>query len=197
MNTKQYNNLGLEYKLNPFQSATKNARKFTVSGYASLFEQADENNDVVARGAYAASLKEKRDKGVRIKMLWQHDPAQPIGVWETVREDEKGLFVKGYLLSDVPKAAEAAALLAAGALDGLSIGYRTKKAQRGAQGRRYLTQIDLWEVSLVTFPMLRTARVGMKDAPLPSDATLHDIARAFKNARAHIKTMHNTLENKG
>ena len=83
-------------------------------------------------------------------MLWQHDPAQPIGVWDEVREDARGLYVKGRLLEGVARAREAAALIAAGALDGLSIGYRTLRAGRDEKGRRLLQELELWEVSLVT-----------------------------------------------
>jgi HK97 family phage prohead protease len=97
-----------------------------------------------------------------VKFLWQHDPAQPIGVWDELREDGRGLYVKGRLLEGVAKAREAAELVAAGAIDGLSIGYRTVKAVKQASGGRLLQQVDLWEVSLVTFPMLPSARVAQK-----------------------------------
>ena len=70
-----------------------------IEGYASLFDQKDQGGDRVAPGAYDASLK----RGRSIKMLWQHDPAQPIGVWDEVRADEKGLWVKGRILEDVEK----------------------------------------------------------------------------------------------
>jgi hypothetical protein len=135
-----------------------------VSGYASLFGRVDQGGDVVQAGAYGASLKALGAAGRRVKMLWQHDPAQPIGVWDEVREDGRGLFVKGRILTEVAQGREAAALLAAGAIDGLSIGYRTVRATRDGKGRRRLDELDLWEVSLVTFPMLPEARVAAKDA---------------------------------
>ena len=72
-------------------------------------------------------------------MLWQHDPTQPIGVWDEVREDATGLWVKGRILTEVEKGREAAALLAAGAIDGLSIGYRTVRAERDGKGQRLLS----------------------------------------------------------
>ena len=101
-------------------------------------------------------------------MLWQHDPAQPIGVWDEVREDAKGLWVKGRILTDVARGREAAALIGAGAIDGLSIGYRTVKSRKDDKGGRLLSELELWEVSLVTFPMLPDARVGAKgDDPQP------------------------------
>ncbi|WP_085897347.1 HK97 family phage prohead protease [Limimaricola soesokkakensis] len=132
-----------------------------ISGYASLFGCADQGGDVVAPGAYAASLKRLEGCGGRVRMLWQHDPARPIGVWDEVREDGKGLWVRGRILEAVAQGREAAALVAAGAIDGLSIGYRTRRSSKAGTGRR-LDELELWEVSLVTFPMLREARVGTK-----------------------------------
>jgi HK97 family phage prohead protease len=151
----------------------------TVEGYASLFGTVDQGGDAVLPGAFAASLK----AGRRVRMLWQHDPLQPIGVWDDVREDDRGLWVRGRILTDVAKGREAAALVAAGAIDGLSIGYRTKRAERDGKGRRLLAEVELWEVSIVTFPMLSQARVGTKEAAGPEDAALRELAEALEAAR--------------
>ncbi|WP_380058700.1 HK97 family phage prohead protease [Falsihalocynthiibacter sp. SS001] len=154
-----------------------------IEGYASLFGKCDQGGDVVAKGAYAGSLAHLSKKKRSVKMLWQHDPSQPIGIWDEVREDEQGLYVKGRLLSDVEKGREAMALIQAGAIDGLSIGYRTKKATKNKQGQRVLTELELWEVSLVTFPMLPDARVGAKgDDPLEADL-MRDLAGVLRDAR--------------
>lgn len=150
----------------------------TISGYASLFGASDQGGDTVQRGAYATSLA----KGRGVKMLWQHDPAQPIGVWDDVREDDKGLWVKGRLLTDVAKGREAASLIAARAIDGLSIGYRTVKASKTASGGRLLSELELWEVSLVTFPMLTEARVGAKGDD-PTATAMREMAAVFEGAR--------------
>lgn len=137
-----------------------------IEGYASRFGERDNGGDVVVKGAYSASL----SRGVKPKMLWQHDPAQPIGVWDEVAEDETGLFVKGRILDTVEKGREARALIEAGAIDGMSIGYRTLKADRGADGSRMLKELDLWEVSMVTFPMLASARIdAIKAAEMSRD----------------------------
>jgi hypothetical protein len=152
-----------------------------VEGYASLFGKTDQGGDVVRKGAYAASLKRLAARGGRVKMLWQHDPAQPIGVWDEVREDATGLWVKGRILTEVEKGREAAALVAAGAIDGLSIGYRTVKAERDGKGQRLLSELELWEVSLVTFPMLPEARVVAKAEALDDD--WRDMAAVFEDAR--------------
>jgi HK97 family phage prohead protease len=124
-------------------------------GYASVFGVVDQGMDVVERGAFRKSLGSRR-----VKMLWQHDMAQPIGVWDEITEDERGLFVRGRLLKEVDKGREAMALLRAGAIDSMSIGYRTMEAIPEGDGRvRKLTEIDLFEISLVTFPMLPDAKI--------------------------------------
>lgn len=151
---------GLELKF--ARGATLTAEGMTIQGYASLFDQADQGGDVVCKGAYAASLARLAATGGKVRMLWQHDPARPIGVWDDIREDGRGLWVKGHLLPEIAQAREAAALIEAGAIDGLSIGYRTISAERDSKGRRLLSEVELWEVSLVTFPMLSNARVGRK-----------------------------------
>jgi len=138
----------------------------------------------VQAGAYGASLKALAAAGRRVKMLWQHDPAQPIGVWDEVREDATGLYVKGRILMDVERGREAAALLAAGAIDGLSIGYRTLRAERDGKGQRLLAELELWEVSLVTFPMLPEARVAAKSDELAE--TWRELAQIFDDARREL-----------
>lgn len=150
---------GFEHKFSRFGEMLTVQDDNVIQGYASLFGEADQGGDIVAAGAYGASLKQLSKTGCRVKMLWQHDPAQPIGVWEELREDGRGLWVKGRLLTEISRGAEAAALIAAGAIEGLSIGYRTKRARKGVSGGRVLTEVELWEVSLVTFPMLPSARI--------------------------------------
>lgn len=131
----------------------------SFSGYASLFGKEDLGRDMVAPGAFRDSLRERGAQG--IKLLFQHDPNEPIGVWTDIREDAKGLFVRGRLMQDVARGREVLSLMRAGALDGLSIGFRTVKGRTDAKtGVRRLEQIDLWEISVVTFPMLPEARVS-------------------------------------
>ena len=145
-----------------------------ITGYASLFGATDQGGDVVAVGAYGRSLARLAASGGKVKMLWQHDPAQPIGVWDEVREDGRGLFVRGRLLTEVRAAREALVLLSAGAIDGLSIGYRTITAEKQAGGR-VLREVELWEVSLVTFPMLPEAR-ARPGVELSQDESDDDLA---------------------
>ena len=120
-----------------------------VAGYASLFGKRDQGGDVVVAGAYAASLRALAAGGRAVKMLWQHDPAQPIGVWDEVREDAVGLWVKGRILTEIDKGREAVALLTAGAIDGLSIGYRTVRAER--DGNPVLVCEDMPDIAANAF----------------------------------------------
>ncbi|MBM1556905.1 HK97 family phage prohead protease [Sulfitobacter mediterraneus] len=177
----------LERKFARFGSAEPVEGGVQISGYASLFDAADQSGDVVQSGAYTRSLKGLREAGRSVKMLWQHDPSEPIGIWDEVREDAKGLWVKGRILDSVAKGREAAALIAAGAIDGLSIGYRTVKASKTAKGQRLLAELELWEVSLVTFPMLPNARVGAKAEDRQSAADMRQMAGIFEGARRDLR----------
>ena len=131
----------------------------TFSGYASVFGQVDLGQDLVMPGAFRESLATRGARGV--KLLFQHDPNEPIGVWLELAEDARGLFAKGRLMPEVTRAREVLSLMRAGALDGLSIGFRTVQGRTDpASGVRRLDKIDLWEISVVTFPMLPDARVS-------------------------------------
>ena len=128
-------------------------------GYACLFNREDLGHDVVLPGAFMQSLTARGPDGIR--MLFQHDPSEPIGVWDELREDARGLYAKGHLLSGVARSREVLALMRAGAVDGLSIGFRATRALRDAKtGIRRIAQIDLWEISVVTFPMQPSARIS-------------------------------------
>ncbi len=177
---------GLEHKFAHFEEAVDVVGGVEISGYASFFGDVDQGGDLVQAGAYAASLKAVAAAGRSIKMLWQHDPAQPIGIWDEVREDARGLWVKGRILSAVARGREAAALIEAGAIDGLSIGYRTIKSSKNTKGQRLLSELELWEVSLVTFPMLPSARVGAKGDWVAVGDVLREMAAAFEGARAEM-----------
>ncbi len=176
----------LERKFAQFGDGLEVRDGSVICGYASLFGAVDQGNDIVEAGAYEGSLRGLKSKGGSVKMLWQHDPSQPIGIWDDVREDSKGLWVKGRVLESVERGREAIALIQAGAIDGLSIGYRTRKATKNSKGQRLLTELELWEVSLVTFPMLPSARITAKAEETDLDRTLRDMAAAFTGARADL-----------
>lgn len=179
--------LGLERKFSHFGKSLKINEGAEIEGYASLFGERDQGGDIVKPGAYAKSIEELKKSGRSVKMLWQHDPQEPIGVWEEVREDSKGLWVKGRILDTLQRGREAISLIAAGAIEGLSIGYRTKTATRNEKGQRLLSELELWEVSLVTFPMLPSARVRAKGDTHANDDQLREVAVAFEEARKELE----------
>lgn len=146
----------------------------TISGYGSVFGNRDNGGDIVMPGAF----KECIALGRKPKMLWQHDPSQPIGVWDEMSEDDNGLRMKGRV-SKKGKGGEVAELIKMGAIEGLSIGYRTKEAEMDREtGSRKLTKLDLWETSVVTFPMNELAGIYAMKA---DEITERDLERAFKN----------------
>jgi HK97 family phage prohead protease len=149
-------------------------------GYASLFGVADLGKDVVMPGAFADSLKRREANAVRL--LWQHDPATPIGRWLSIREDGRGLRVRGKLNLAVERARDIHALMREGAVDGLSIGFRVERARaERPTGLRRLEKLDLWEISVVTFPMLPGARVEnvKRTAPDLASTIRANAARLF------------------
>ena len=126
-----------------------------IAGYASLFWAPDAGRDVVAAGAFAESLAVRPGA----PMLHGHDPGRPVGVWDELREDARGLHVRGRICGDTAAGRLCQALHRAGRLDGLSIGFRARRARRSDGGRlRVLAEVDLVEVSLTPHPLLAGAR---------------------------------------
>ena len=165
----------------------------TVEGYGSVFGVRDNYDDVIAKGAFIQSLKDHKAAGTMPAMLWQHDADKPIGVWTEMVEDEKGLRIKGQLAMETVKGKEAHALLKMGALNGLSIGFMSKEwAYDRDTEVRTLTAIDLWEVSLVTFPANEKARVtNVKSAdematPKDAEKVLRDAGFSKSDATAFV-----------
>ena len=156
----------------------------TIEGYGSVFGVKDSYDDVIAAGAFAASLKAHKAAGTLPAMLWQHRGDEPIGVWTEIVEDEKGLRVKGKLALDTVRGKEAHALLKLGALNGLSIGFVSKQwAYDRDTEVRTLTEIDLWEISLVTFPANGKARVtGVKAADAAGLNTIRQAEQVLRDA---------------
>lgn len=140
----------------------------TFEGYAAVFGNIDAWGDVIEKGAFLKTLAEHGEKGSMPALLWQHRPSEPIGIWESMSEDENGLAVKGRLLvDDVRQAREAHALLKAGAISGMSIGYYARDYSMDEKTWiRTLKEIELVEASLVTFPANDEARVSVvKSSP--------------------------------
>lgn len=148
----------------------------TFSGYGSVFGVVDSYQEVVAPGAFTESLAELTSKGRPVPVLWMHRSDMPIGIWDELKEDEKGLYGAGTLLvKDVDKAREAQALMKKRAVTGLSIGYWVRESSYDEKtGVRTLTKLDLVEISIVTFPANDDARID---------------AVKFKLARGQLPTL--------
>ena len=158
----EYKQLSLEWKADD---------SGTIEGYGSVYGNKDLGGDIVVAGAFTDSLA----TGRKIKMLSQHDPHAVIGVWDELADDGKGLRVKGRILTQIQAGKDAYELVKAGAMDGLSIGYRTLRA-KDSNGARMIEKADLWEVSLVTFPMNEMTRI---DAVKAADLTERDFERVL------------------
>lgn len=163
--------------------AADNAEPGMFSGYAQVWGVVDSYGTVFMPGAFAKSLAEHRAAGTRPLMLWQHFVDEPIGVWTEIREDAKGLFVAGQLVLESPDAAKAYALIKAGALTGLSVGFNTRKANMLADRTRAITEAELIEISPVSRPSNKAARItGVRTAA----AGTADLAADFRRAAALI-----------
>lgn len=156
------------------------------SGYGSVFHNEDSYGDVVRPGAFKKSFAEWAKKGRLPPMLWQHDRREPIGVFTKMVEDEKGLFVEGRLLiDDIPQARAAYALLKEKALGGMSIGYREILIEQDHDEKvTNLLELDLWEVSVVTFPANEEATVDSVKSALAGGGlpTLPEFEKFLRDA---------------
>ena len=132
-----------------------------ITGMGSVFGDLDSYRDIVLPGAFAKSIKEMKAADRVIPMLWQHRSDEPIGYWDSFKESEKGLELGGDFVLEVEKAREAQALSKRKVVTGLSIGYTVPKGGSEYDKEKninFLSEIDLWEVSLVTFPAIDTAQ---------------------------------------
>lgn len=175
----------------PFEiKSVEDSGEFT--GYGSVFGVKDSYGDIVIKGAFAKSLEEWASKGKNPKMLWQHRAAEPVGVWTSMKEDDHGLLVKGKLALKTARGAEAYELMKIGAVDGLSIGYSI--APMGLEYDKgldayLLKQLDLWEVSPVTFPANPDATIdaiksAVKAGPKEFERLLRDAGLSSDEAKA-------------
>lgn len=177
--------------LAPLSCRLASGEKGVVEGYGSVFNNRDSYGDIVQKGAFAHSLKAHKAAGTMPAMLWQHDPGEPIGTWVSMTEDDTGLKVMGRLALETTRGKEAHALLKMGALTGLSIGFVT--AENGSKfdrqtDTRQITEVDLWEVSLVTFPANGKARVTATKS-LETRADLETILRDAGLPRGAVKKL--------
>jgi uncharacterized protein len=147
-------------------------------GYGSTFGgEADAYGDVIADGAYSESLAAHKAKGTMPKLFWQHNSDEPIGKWLEAKEDDHGLLMRGKLNMDVQRGKEAYALLKAGDIDGLSIGYRIKEYSVDTETHVWtLQKLDLIEVSIVSVGANENAVVQSVKAA----KAVHDLTEKLK-----------------
>ena len=166
----------------------KTSEQGIFEGYGAVFNNVDSGQDMIMPGAFAKTLKNRDAKAV--KMLWMHDSEDPIGFWTSIEEDKKGLKLTGQLLLSLKKAKEVYEMMQAGIIDSLSVGYRTVKSMYDeATSVRKLLELELWEVSAVTFPMndkakIQTVKSGLE---IPTRKQIETALRnegAFSNADA-------------
>ncbi|MEV3816889.1 HK97 family phage prohead protease [Aeromonas salmonicida] len=188
----------MAHKSYQFKLKTFDVNTGEIEGYANTFNFKDFAGDITMPGAFANSLAEHKRKGTNIKMLWQHDCTQLIGVWTEGHEDEKGLYLKGKLTLGVQKADEAALLLAAGALDSLSIGYEVIDEQFSYKDdANLLIEVRLNETSLVTFPANEQSRIeSVKSKPTQRELEkqLRKAGLSQKNAKAFLAKGYKAIE---
>lgn len=156
----------------------------TIEGYGSVFGLRDSYDDIIVAGAFSASLAAHRAAGTMPAMLWQHDAGEPVGIWTEMAEDAKGLRVVGKLALGIESGRKAHELLKLGAVNGLSIGFRSKRWQYDeTNDTRTLLEVELWEVSLVTFPANGAARVtGVKGLDIDAVKSPKEAERLLREA---------------
>lgn len=154
-----------------------------VEGYGSTFGNIDFGGDVMVPGAFRKSLEDRGRAGKPIPMLWQHDTREPVGLWSEYREDDKGLYLSGRILVDTTKGRDAIVFAKNKVVTGLSIGFVTKDADEDmTTGIRRLKEVDLMEVSLVTFPMNDQAGLtGAKFMDSIKDMSERDVERWIRD----------------
>jgi len=165
------------------------------SGYGSVFDVVDSDSEVVAKGAFKRSLAAWKKKKRMPALLWQHNSGEPVGVYTEMHEDDIGLFVQGRLAMKTARGSEAYELLQMGAISGLSIGYNVVKEEQDSETEiTTLKEIDLWEVSLVTFPANDEARVQtvksvLQAGELPTEREMEGFLRDAGFSRAQAKAI--------
>ena len=183
---------GLEYKFTKFAASDLDEKTGIFRGYASTFGNEDQGGDIVVKGAFSSCLAARDAR--QVKMLWEHNTYEPVGVWTDLQEDDKGLLATGRLLVDkLKKAQEVYDLMKEGVLDSLSIGYRVLQADndRGSPHIRLLKSVDLKEISVVMFPMNDEAVISsVKANALPTEREFQRLlqrdAQLSRSEAAHV-----------
>jgi HK97 family phage prohead protease len=185
------------FKLKSIAKGDSELQKGQFEGYGSVFDVVDDYAEIVAKGAFKKSLKEHKARKSMPALLWQHNSDWPIGKYIEMSEDDAGLLVKGQLALGIQRGAEAHELLQMDAINGLSIGFRVRNYEVDkTEGLITLTDIDLWEVSLVTFPANREARVADVKA-MKQIATVRDFENFLRDSGGFTKEQAVVIASKG
>jgi HK97 family phage prohead protease len=162
-----------------FMVKSKRKDNTVISGYASVFGVIDTHNDVVVKGAF------KNTESRKVKLLWQHDVTKPIGIISLLKEDEYGLLLEAEININTVAGAEAAELIKQKAVAGLSIGFSINSSDYNKEGSRVISDIELREISIVTFPANQNAEIQyIKEIdiaePLLEQKKLNELAKLVK-----------------
>lgn len=189
----------MDYHLNiPMEIKLDGDSRNKISGLASTFGNIDQTGDVIERGAFEKCLKRCAQTGRKIVMLDHHKMDSPVGVWENLEETDKGLECNGRFTMSVQRAAELRDLVADGAIDGLSIGFRAVDYYMDRDtGVRYLTEIDLREISLVSMPANEEARVMGLKSLAPAISTKRDFEHALVNDLGFSRNAAKSIASRG
>jgi HK97 family phage prohead protease len=176
----------MEYKEFTIKADGVNAEKGTLSGYASVFDVVDNGGDIIRKGAFKSALQGNRV----LPLLWQHNSSIPIGAIKELKEDDKGLFFEGKISINTTQGRDAFELLKDGAVSGVSIGYIAKQSEFDRNNDvRIINEIDLFEISLVTFPMNDDARIESVKGKPKTERELEKCLRDAGYSKNESKTI--------
>ncbi|MDF2964987.1 MAG: hypothetical protein K0Q51_375 [Rickettsiaceae bacterium] len=177
-----------EQKFYALKSSSIGLEGCRIKGYASVFNVIDNHSDLIVKGAFENSIK-KHFRDTSIKLLWQHNQAEPIGVIDELYEDEIGLFMTASINNHTQRGREVISLIQQKAINGLSIGFKIEDVDYDKQGIRVIKKVDLWEVSIVTFPANEHAQINSLEKNISKYDCGHRLEQTFNHALNIISKM--------
>lgn len=174
----------------PFEIKQEDIEETGVfKGYGSVFGNKDSHSDIVMPGAFTKSLLKGGRNGTGVAMLLQHDTRKPIGIWTLLAEDKKGLRVEGQLAMKTKDGQETFELMKMGALKGLSIGFDTIIDEIDKDKNvRFIKEVELWEISPVTFGSNKKATITMVKEFIKQAKTERELEKALRESDIFSKT---------
>jgi HK97 family phage prohead protease len=183
-------NHNLELKFSSFKPEDVTINGCRIQGYSSVFDVIDSHNDIIKRGAFFESIN-KHNIEKKVKLLWQHNHSEPIGVIEELYEDDKGLFMIASINNLTQRGKEIISLISQNAINGLSIGFKVEDFEYNCDGIRVIKKIDLWEVSVVTFPANEQAQINSLSKS--KDNSFSKLEKAVNHTLTIISEINQTL----